>query len=162
RTTYTYDEYSRLLTAKNPLLKTMNYTYIPTNSGGGSSYEHSTGNPDTVTTPTGIVTSNIYDPNFRKTSTTAAEGTALAATTVFGYDNVGNLTLITDPLTHKTYNTYDTRNRKVTTTDAYQTTLARTTTWHYDAASNIFQIDRPDNTTETKAYDGMNRLITDT
>lgn len=118
RTTYTYDEYSRLLTAKNPLLKTMNYTYIPTN-GGGLSYEHTTGNPDTVTTPTGIVTSNIYDPNFRKTSTTAAEGTALAATTVFGYDNVGNLTLITDPLTHKTYNTYDTRNRKVTTTDAY-------------------------------------------
>ena len=162
RTSYTYDDYNRVLTLKNPLNKTTTYTYVPTNGGGGSSYKHTTSNADTATTPTGIVTSNVYDQNFRKTSTTAADGTPLAATTTFGYDNVGNLTLVTDPLVHKTYNTYDNRNRKLTTTEAYQTTLAQTTTWHYDPASNVYQIDRPDSTIETKTYDAMNRVLTDT
>ena len=120
-TSYTYDSYNRVLTIKDPIGqttgRTTTYTYTPTNGGGGSPYLHTTSNPDTITTPTGIVTSNLYDQNFRKTATTAASGTALAATTTFGYDNVGNLTLVTDPLIHKTYNTYDTRNRKLTTTE---------------------------------------------
>jgi RHS repeat-associated protein len=162
RSNYTYDDYNRLLTAKNPLNKTTTYTYTPTNGGGGSSYKHATSNPDTVTTPTGIVTKNVYDENFRKTSSTAAYGTALAATTGFTYDNVDNLMWVTDPLTHQTYNTYDARNRKLTATEAYGTSLARTTTWHYDAASNIYQIDRPDGTMETRAYDELNRMTSDT
>ncbi len=160
RTSYTYDDYKRLRTVTDPLNKTTTYTYNSTN--GGSSFLHTTNNPDTVTTPTGIVTKNIYDANFRKTSSTAAYGTALAATTSFLYDNVGNLTRLTDPRSKVTVNTYDTRNRKTSTTEASGTTLARTTTWHYDEASNIYQIDRPDNTHETKTYDAVNRVLTDT
>ena len=108
------------------------------------------------------MTKNVYDENFRKESTTAAYGTALAATTSFNYDNVGNLTKITDPLGRLAVNGYDTRNRKTSTTEASGTILQRTTTWHYDNASNIYQIDRPDTTQETKSYDAMNRVLTDT
>jgi len=158
-TSYTYDDYKRLLTVTDPLNKTTRYTYNSTN--GGSSFLHTTNNPDTVTTPTGIVTKDIYDANFRKTSSTAAYGTAVAATTSFVYDNVGNLTQVTDPRSKLTVNTYDTRNRKTSTTEASGTTLARTTTWHYDEASNIYQIDRPDSTQETKTYDALNRVLTD-
>jgi RHS repeat-associated protein len=159
RTSYTYDDYKRLLTVTNPLNQTTRYTYNATN--GGSSFLHTTNNPDTITTPTLIVTKNIYDANFRKTSSTAAYGT-LNLTTAFGYDNVGNLTQVTDPRSKVTVNTYDTRNRKTSTTEALGTTLARTTTWHYDEAGNIYQIDRPDGTHETKTYDAVNRVLTDT
>jgi RHS repeat-associated protein len=156
-TSYTYDDYNRVLTVTNPLYKTTSYTYKPTNGNGTNPYLHTTNNPDTITTPVGIVTTNVYDQNFRKTSSTVG-----SSTTSFDYDAVGNLTWITDPLIHKTYNTYDTRNRKLTTTEAYGTSIARTTTWHYDAANNIYQIDRPDTTTETKTFDPLNRMLTDT
>jgi RHS repeat-associated protein len=159
-TSYTYDGYKRLLTVTDPLNKTTTYTYNSTN--GGSSFLHTTNNPDTITTPTLIVTKNIYDANFRKSSTTAAYGTGLAATTSFLYDNVGNLTRVTDPRLKVTLNGYDTRNRKTSATEAYGTGLQRTTTWHYDGASNIYQIDRPDGTLETKSYDALNRVLTDT
>ena len=86
-TTYTYDEYNRLLTVTRPLNGITTYTYNPTN-GSGSPYKHTTNNPDTITTATNIVTRNVYDQNFRKTSATAAYGT-LNLTTTFGYDNRG-------------------------------------------------------------------------
>jgi YD repeat-containing protein len=160
RTSYTYDDYNRLLTATNPLGKTTSYTYNPTNTTG-SPYLQTTSIPDTITTPTSVVTKNIYDANFRKTSTTQALGTALAATTTFGYDVVGNPTTVTDPLNHATTTAYDSRNRKTTVTEASGTALARTTTWNYDGASNVTSIVRPDNTTETKTYDALNRVLTD-
>ncbi len=153
QTTYTYDAYNRVLTVKNPLNQTTTYTYAPTNGTGTSPYLHTTNNPDTVTTPTGIITTNDYDQNFRKTSTTVA-----SSTTRFGYDVVGNPTTVTDPLNHTTTTTYDSRNRKRTVTNA----LNQTTTFTYDAANNVTGIDHPDTTWETKTYDAMNRMLTDT
>src|SRR5581483_7233431 len=156
RTSYTYDEYNRLVTVKDPIGqttgRTTTYTYNPTN-GGGNRLSHTTSNPDTVTTPAGILTTNLYDANFRKKSTTVG-----ASTTSFDYDNVGNLTWVTDPLQRKTYNTYDNRNRKTSATEAWGTNVQATTVWHYDGASNIQQIDRPDGQHEWKGYDGLNRL----
>jgi RHS repeat-associated protein len=152
RTTYTYDEYNRLVTVTRPLNGITTYTYNPTNDTG-SPYKHTTNNPDTITTATGIVTRNVYDGNFRKVSTAVG-----SSTTTFGYDNVGNPTTVTDPLIHTTTTTYDERNRKATVTDA----LNRTTTFAYDGASNVVSILRPDTYTETKAYDAMNRLISHT
>jgi len=162
RTTNTYDDYNRVLTVTDPLQHTARSTYVPTNGGGGSSYKHTTTNPDTVTTPTGIITSNVYDVNFRKISTTAAFGTPLAATTTFAYDDVGNQTIVTDPLLHETHHAYDARNRKTATTEAWGTSLQRTTSWVYDAANRVTQITRADNTLETKTYDALNRVLTDT
>jgi RHS repeat-associated protein len=152
RTSYTYDEYNRVLTVKDPIGQATGhmiiYTYNPTN-GTGSPYKHTTNNPDTVTTPTGIQTSNVYDENFRKESTTVG-----TSTTSFGYDNVGNPTTVTDPLQHTTTGDYDTRNRKWHVWDAQ----SHRTIFGYDPASNVNNITRPDNQVETKFYDGMDRL----
>jgi RHS repeat-associated protein len=158
QTSYTYDDYRRVLTVTNPLNQTVTNTYTPTNGTNTSSYVHTTGSIYTSTMPTGIVTKNIYDQNFRKTSTTQAYGTSLAATTTFVYDPVGNPTSVTDPLNHTTTTTYDTRNRKITVTNA----LNQSTQWFYDSASNVTSIQRADGTTESKTYDQMNRVLTDT
>ena len=155
-TSYTYDDYNRVLSVKDPIgqitLHTTTYTYNPTN-GTGSSFKHTTNNPDTITTPTGIQTSSVYDANFRKTSTMTG-----ASTTRFGYDYGGNATTVTDPLTHTTTTDYDSRNRKWHVWDAQ---LNRTI-FGYDPAGNVHTITRPDNRVETKDYDGMNRVIRDT
>jgi RHS repeat-associated protein len=161
RTTYTYDDYKRVLRTTNPLGKITRSDYAPTEGNTTQCYMHTANTPYWVTTPANIKTHNVYDGNFRKTSATAAYGTSQALTTSFGYDNVGNVTDVTGPLA-VTHSTFDNRNRKLTATEAYGTNLAQTITWHYDDASNIYQIDRPDNTTETKSYDALNRVLTDT
>jgi RHS repeat-associated protein len=153
RTSYTYDEYNRVLTVKDPVGqttgRTTTYTYNPTN-GTGNRLSHTTSNPDMIITPRGIQTSNVYDENFRKESTTVG-----ASTTRFGYDDVGNPTTVTDPLIHTTTTDYDNRNRKWHVWDA----LGHRSIFGYDPTSNVISITRPDNRIETKAYDGMNRLI---
>ena len=167
RTTYTYDDYNRVLSVKDPIGQTTghttNYTYTPTNGGGGSSYKHTTSNPDTVTTPSGIVTSNVYDVNFRKTSSGVA-----GLTTWLGYDNVGNQTYLTDPRgtstpgSYTTYTDYDSRNRKW----QVRAPLGYTSQFLYEDGINITKIIRafgtPDSNTETKTYDAMNRVLSDT
>ncbi len=159
RTHYSYDNYNRLMSASKGG-ETTNYTYNPTN-GGASPYLHTTNNPDTITSPTGILTRNVYDPNFRKTSTNVAG----SATTWFAYDFVGNQTCVTDPRgngqcspTFTTTTHYDTRNRKDYVNDAQ----GHRTAFTYDNANNITRIDRPNGNWETKAYDAVNRVIRDT
>ena len=155
RTTYTYDNYNRVLSVRNPLNKTETFDYLK--PGTSSPYLHTTSSVYRHTSRSGIVTTNSYDQNWRKTSTTEAPGT-LNLTTGFAYDNVGNLTDVTDPRTKITHHGYDNRNRKTSTTEAYTTALAATTVWHYDGASNINRIDRPDGQSETKGYDALNRM----
>jgi YD repeat-containing protein len=161
RTSYTYDDYKRVLTVTNPLGKTTINDYAPTENNTTQSYEHTSNSPYWITTPATIKTHNLYDGDWRRTSSTAAFGT-LNLTTTFGYDNVGNVTSATNPRDFQTQNVYDTRNRKTSTTEAYGTNLQRTTIWHYDAANNIYEIDRPDTTQEIKTYDAMHRVLTDT
>jgi len=159
-TQYTYDDYNRLLSVTNPLSKTTQYDYATTQGNITQAQQHTTNSARWVTAPTGIKTNNVYDENWRKTSTTPAYGTLNP--TAFAYDNVGNLTDVTDPRGKITHNVYDNRNRKTSTTEAYGTSLATTTVWHYDNAGNINQIDRPDGVHETKGYDALNRMISHT
>ena len=168
RTSYTYDDYKRVLTVTNPLGKTATNDYAVTEGNQTQCHQHTSNSPYWVTTPAGIKTHNVYDGNWRRTSTTAAFGT-LNLTTLFGYDNNGNQTQVTDPrggyLGDPLYTTtsgYDNRDRKTSMTEAPNTSLGRTTVWHYDAANNIYQIDRPDATQEIKTYDDMHRVLTDT
>ncbi|HEX9423715.1 MAG TPA: RHS repeat-associated core domain-containing protein [Pyrinomonadaceae bacterium] len=161
RTNYTYDNYKRLRTAQDPMSHTTSYDYSPAKGNTTQCYLHTTNSPYWVTTPALIVTKNLYDQNFRKTSATVAWNTPSAATTSFGYDNVGNLTRVTDPRNKVTVNGYDARNRKTSTTEASGTAVQETTVWHYDPASNINQIDRPDGTSEIKGFDALNRMMWD-
>jgi RHS repeat-associated protein len=155
RTSYAYDNYSRVLSITKPVIGTETFNYLK--PGTTSTYLHTTNSVYTHTSRTGIVTNNIYDPDWHKTSTTVAPST-LNLTTRFAYDYVGNLTDVTDPRSKVTVNVYDGRNRKTSTTEASGTTLARTTVWHYDGASNINRIDRADGRTETKGFDALNRV----
>ncbi len=151
RTSYTYDNYNRVLTATRIMSPAPNettiYTYAPTNGTGTSPYLHTTNNPDSVTTPTGIITKNDYDQNFRKTSSTAAFGTSSAATTWFHYDPIGNQDYVTNPrgsgpgdAAYTTYTDYDSRNRKW----RVRGPLGRITEFHYDDYINVTRIIRPD------------------
>jgi RHS repeat-associated protein len=152
RTDYVYDGYNRIksVTRAN---ETTTYTYKPTNGNGNSPYLHTTNSPDTIMAPTGILTSNVYDKNFRKTSTAVAG----APPTQFAYDDVGNLRFVTDPNGHTTETDYDPRNRKWHVWDA----LRQQTTFTYDGASNVIYITRPDTSVEHKGYDATNRVIWD-
>jgi len=156
-TQYTYDDYNRLLSTTNPLSKTTSYDYAATQGNTTQSQQHTSNSPRWITLPTGIKTHNVYDQNWRKTSTTPADG--VLNPTTFVYDNVGNLTDVTDPRGKIAHSLYDNRNRKTQTTEAYTTDLAATTVWYYDPASNINRIIRPDATQETKGYDALNRMI---
>jgi RHS repeat-associated protein len=164
RTKYTYDLYNRIASVTDPLLKTTTNAYTPTKGTATSPYVHTTNSVERTTTPIGIVTKNVYDENFRKTSTTTGFGSAQPATTNFIYDqyssisSIGNLVAVTDPNSHTTKTDYDLRDRKWHVTDA----LGHQTTFGYDEASNVTSITRPDGTFESKIYDGMNRVQTDT
>jgi RHS repeat-associated protein len=151
RTQYTYDDYNRVLAVINPLSQTETFSYLK--PGASSSYLHTTNSVYTHTSRAGIVTTNIYDENFRKISSTLG-----SSTTSFLYDYVGNLTRVTDPRSKVTLNTYDARDRKITTTEASGTNVATTTVWHYDGASNVYRIDRPDSVLETRGFDALNRM----
>ena len=161
-THYIYDDYNRVISVTRAN-ETTSYTYRPTNGNGTSPYLHTTNNPDTVTLPTGVMTTNVYDQNFRKTSSSVA-----GRTTWFDYDLVGNKTCVTDPRgagpcssSFTTKTDYDARNR---TWHVWQGWGAQNyvTTFTYDNASNVIYIDRPDTTRETKTYDALNRILTDT
>jgi YD repeat-containing protein len=151
-TSYDYDNYNRVTKITDPFLKFETFSYLK--PGANSSYLHTTSSVYTHTSRTNIVTTNTYDNNFRKKTTTVG-----SSITQFDYDNVGNLTDVTDPRGKITHNEYDNRNRKGKATEAYGTGLAATTVWHYDPASNIQQIDRPDSQYEWKGYDALNRMI---
>ncbi|MEY2519513.1 MAG: hypothetical protein QOF24_1272 [Verrucomicrobiota bacterium] len=153
RTTFSYDDYGRLLSATPPApAGAISYTYEPTN-GAPDPYLHTTGAVHLKTDGAGVVIENKYDENFRPASVTQKDGST-DPTSHFSYDEVGNLILVQGPRGYPTFYGYDSRNRKETQTD----TLNQVARWHYDAASNIDQITRPDNQVETMSYDPMNRV----
>ena len=119
-TQYTYDDYNRPLSVTDPLSKTTQYDYATTQGNTTQSQQHTSNSPRWITMPTGILTYNVYDENWRKTSTVVASGT-LNLITRLAYDNVGNLTDVTDPRSKIAHNEYDNRNRKTSTTEAYNT-----------------------------------------
>jgi RHS repeat-associated protein len=156
RTTYTYDDYKRVTEVKNALNKIITNDYTPL-SGGLSALSHTTSSAYHVTSHMGKVTENDYDRNSRRTRMTVGSG-ADAATTTYGYDEVGNLNWMKDPNSQgterRTNYEYDDHNRRKKVTDP----LGHWTEWVYDPAGNVEEEKRMDGHSVTfPLYDEMNR-----
>ena len=90
-TSYTYDEYKRVLTVTKPFNQTATNSYAP-RSGTGS-LSHTTASVYRSTSPMGKMTDFTHDENFRRFVVHEGVGTpADDATTVSGFDAVGNMT----------------------------------------------------------------------
>ena len=78
------------------------------------------GNLTDVTDPRNKVTHNVYDNRNRKTSTTEAYGTSLAATTVWHYDTASNIFQTDRPDGIHETKGYDALNRMIWHTEPRQ------------------------------------------
>ena len=109
--------------------------------------------------PSGKKTKTVYDDNRRKISVTVAHGRVDAATTSYGYDNVGNLRSITNALNHNNVSTlYDERNRPYSITVGGQATNLT-----YDTAGRKKSITRPNGQViRYDTFDAMNRVTQQT
>ena len=157
-TSYTYDEYRRVLTVRNPMGETTTNYY---GLDWAHPLAHTTNNVKYTLSP---MNKNIvfdYDANFRKVDQVAALGMADEAWTLFEYDAVGNLTKTTDPRFKETRFGYDQRNRKIWMDDPIasdRNSSGHTMNWEYDAVGNKRFETRADNATREWRYDSMNRL----
>jgi RHS repeat-associated protein len=90
---------------------------------------------------------------------TVGYGWTDAATTSYGYDNVGNLTSVTNPLNHSNVTTdYDERNRP-----SSMSVGSQTTDFTYDTAGRRKTITRPNGQVITyDTFDAMNRVTQQT
>lgn len=174
RTTYTYDNYNRLTAVKLPnTIDVPNQsatTYDYTATSGASPYSHTTKSIRKTTSPTGIITGQTFDAEFRVAKKIEAEGTAAAATSRFGYDPNGNETTVTDPrgaslgaVNYSTTAQYDSRDRK--TRSIAPAPFNYFTDWGYDGVGNVLKLTHDasgaDETSEVKTYDKMNRVLTE-
>src|SRR5262249_929619 len=106
-TSYSYDDYRRLKSVTPPVRgygdnsQHTTHFYYDVN-GVGDDYRYTDSNLSWVVPSSGKKTKTVYDDNRRKSSVTVAYGRVDAATTSYGYDNVGNLRSITNPLNHNT------------------------------------------------------------
>ena len=176
-TSYTYDDYKRLLSVTTPdrfsgdTLNHTTYFWYDKAGNGALEYTHADSNVTRTVLPSGKIMKNVYDADFRKTSSIAGYGSADAATTSFTYDNIGNLWTLKDPngqSTGKSWSyTYDPRDRLITVDDATindaapdKNSLGHTVNFVYDAASNKKSERRANDQVITyDFYDAMNRLL---
>lgn len=162
RTTYSYDEYKRLLNVTPPTSAGgTTYTYeVVRSSKTAPADTHTDKSAHLKTDPMGVVTEYQYDENFRTKKLIQQDGSTIPPTTSFDYDEVGNLIGVHDPRNSAwvTSHSYDSRNRKLTQQDP----VNPPSTFHYADGLNVTQIDRPDGhggiTSEHMSYDGMQHM----
>ncbi len=103
----------------------------------------------------------IYDGANRKTSQIDGEGSPVAATTTWTYDNVGNILTMKDGRTHDAdfdvKYTYDARYRQITATDGE----GNVTQYDYDDGDLLVKITEPlgDDYVTEYAYDEQGELL---
>jgi RHS repeat-associated protein len=111
---------------------------------------------ETRTDPTGAVTVDVYSDG-ELMSSTAAYGTAAAATTSYTYDPVSNgVTSVTDPDGHVSHATFDVSGNTLTSTDAN----GHTTTYTYNSLNEVLTKTDPLGVTTTNTYDTAGNLLT--
>ena len=157
-TSYTYDEYKRVLTVRNPMGETTTNYY---GLDWANPLVHTTNNVKYTLSPMNKNVVFDYDANFRKIDQVAALGTADESWTLFEYDEVGNLKKTTDPRGNPTSFGYDARNRKIWMDDPIasdRNVSGHTMNWEYDAVGNKAKETRADNAFRSWSYDSVNRL----
>ena len=163
-TSYTYDDYRRLKSVTPPLRgygdnsQHITHFYYDVN-GVADDYRFTDSKVTWVVLPSGKKTKALYDDNRRRNSVTMGYGTADAATTSYGYDNVGNLTAVSHPLNHSNVNAaYDERNRPSSVSVG-----AETATFTYDTLGRKKSIARSNGQVITSdTFDPMNRVTQQT
>jgi len=148
-TTYTYDANFRLETVTNALGHEIEIT----------SYD-SANRPLTFEDADDVETTLVYDSLGRMTSSTRASGTALAATTTYGYDDNGYLTSVEAPNGVGMTYSYDNAHRLTGVEDD----MGNTITYTLDDAGNVTQVDYEDSTptlkyTHSYVLDELSRII---
>ena len=111
--------------------------------------------PLTVTTPSGRVSTMVYDREWNMTSKTVGSGGADAATWSYTYDSQNNLLTQKDPLGQTTTYGYDAMNRRVRMSDP----LGNVTQWGYDPEGEVVSVTRPDGGITSNVYDTMRHLV---
>ncbi len=167
-TNYQYDDYRRLKGVTGPVRgqgDNNRYTthFLYDANGTGDDYRYTDSSVTYVMLPSGKMINTSYDYNRRKSTVIAGYGTPFAATTSYGYDNVGNVTSVVAPNQQNTNQStqiaYDERNRPSSITDA----LNRTTSFTYDTAGRKKRVTRPNGQVISyDAFDAMNRVTQQT
>lgn len=118
------------------------------------------------TDPLGRLTEHEYDSLGRRTRTTIAVGTPVAATTRWEYDAAGNATAIIDPLGRRTEYTYDLLNRvqtwKEPDPDGPGPATSPLYSFQYDAHGNLVRSTDALLRAFAFDYDVLDRLTTQT
>ena len=121
-----------------------------TDDGGTISYDlGADGQPNSITSPGGIMTSFTYDQYRRRTSITDPS----SGTTTYTYDNAGNVATETDANGNTTSYSYDQYNRLVTTTYP-EMTVTRT----YDTYGDVASVIASNGVTKSFIYDDLGRI----
>ena len=130
---WTYNAYGQVLTAKDPLNHTTTYAYYSDTSFTGvdpNAVGHTMGDLQTVTNAAGQVT------------------------TYSQYDKHGNVLQSSDPNGVATINTYDLRQRLLSTSVGGQTT-----SYAYDPAGQLLKVTAPDTSWIGYEYDPAHRMV---
>lgn len=143
----TYDAMNRLLSDRDPMLRSTTFTYYPS------------GTMHTVTDANSHTTTFVYNGFDLKSDMTYQQVDGQTGQDSEHWDYDGNKNLIN----HRTVNgsiqkfEYDARNRK---TKMYWTTSVDSSTFHYDAAGHLNSAQNPYSTI-TRNYDEAGRLLLD-
>ena len=129
-----------------------------------SSYDSSTGDLLSQTTPLGDETTYTYNAAGQRLTMVSPNGNVTggspsAYTTTYVPDAAGHVTSVTDPLSHQTQQMYDADGNLHQVIDP----LTQTTTYTYDVANELTQINRPDTSNLYNSYwpDGSLETQTD-
>jgi YD repeat-containing protein len=163
-TRYSYDDYRRIKSVTTPDRGGTHTTqYFYDVNGNSNDYRLTDSSITYTMLPSGKTIKTSYDYNRRKSTVIAGYGTPFAATTGYGYDNVGNVTSVVAPNQQNTNQStqiaYDERNRPSSITDA----LNRTTSFTYDTAGRKKRVTRPNGQVISyDTFDAMNRVTQQT
>jgi RHS repeat-associated protein len=182
-TSFTYDNYKRLLTATRPPAANGGASPPPSqtaynpNFSNTPDYTHTDANPWLTISPMGVTTRIARDNNQRKISVTVNPGSSSdpssdQAITSYTYDNNGNLKTIKDPNNNDsggalvTTYWYDERNRVSDVDDRmlndsmapHRNSQGHTVSYSYDQAGNKLTELRANSQQVSYTYDSVNHV----